>query len=386
MRNILRESNVALSNEIERLLDALREAKITIPEELRRYHDDITILCELCWQQITRNVEYLDLELDDPDFLQDILSNTQAATQKLRRLDYQASPILRARNTDRLCLKILRWLHATHPKTENVSVAFYDLEFSIWTYGKPPIYFIPPAAQHSLLYLPLSFHEYGHLLDEFYQPKRDNLIHELQAEIQEILRPAVQRNDGYTQKEESDQSVIVETWYKWAQEIFCDDVGFVMGGPSFVYALSMYSRLLARSEYYIKQEKLAYRQHPVTWIRIQLIADLAYRMGYDAVAETLQGTWDTIAREMNIVEDYSGFYDPAFLPAIQQTIDNMLIVTRPRQFQEWEISTTETELTFTSPIALVNTAWRKFLENPEDYRESKWEENAIKTVLESESF
>lgn len=176
--------------------------------------------------------------------------------------------------------------------------------------------------------------------------------------------------------------MIVDTWYEWAQEFFCDAVGFVMGGPAFAYAFSMYFRVLGCNEYRVPREELAHRSHPVTWIRIQLLAARARRMGYNDVATDLEEKWKQVAEALGIIEVYNGFYAPRFLHVIPQKLDDMLTETAPREFQESEISTQELESTFTSPVALLNRAWQKFQDNPDGYRE--WEENAIARFLDAD--
>ena len=110
----------------------------------------------------------------------------------------------------------------------------------------------------------------------------NDLVRELQAEIKRLLLSDVIKNDRYAEKQEINQAIIVETWRTWAEEFFCDTVGFVMSGTSFTSAFSMYLRMLGRSQYHV--EKLAHRSHPVPWIRIQLLANRARQMGYNAVA------------------------------------------------------------------------------------------------------
>lgn len=81
---------------------------------------------------------------------------------------------------------------------------------------------------------------------------------------------------------------IVETWSAWTQEFFCDAVGFFMAGPAFAYAFSMYFRTLGWKEYYVPEEELAGRSHPVTWMRIHLLADRARQIGYEDIANDLK--------------------------------------------------------------------------------------------------
>ena len=158
--------------------------------------------------------------------------------------------------------------------------------------------------------MPLFFHEFGHLLHKCYQPEIDALIDELQVEIGHRLFPPVERDDAYTQTQESSRNVIVATWYEWAKEFFCDAVGFTMGGASFAYAFSMYLRILGRSEYHVSEEGLARSSHPVTWIRIHLLANRARQMGYDVVATDLEEKWNEVATALGVIEDYYGFLRP----------------------------------------------------------------------------
>ena len=159
-------------------------------------------------------------------------------------------------------------------------------------------------------------------------------------------------------------------------------MGFAIGGPAFANAFSMHLRLLGRGEYHMPPEDLARRQHPVTWLRVRLLAHHARQMGHHTDADALEHAWDTIAEAMDIVEDYYGFYAPEFLPAVQQTLDDMLTETSPRRFTDQEVALAARLSPTTSPVHLVNHAWHQFWGAPESYR--AWEENVIRTYLASE--
>ena len=154
-----------------------------------------------------------------------------------------------------------------------------------------------------------------------------------------------------------------------------------MGGPSFAYTFSMYFRVLGWNEYHVPRSELAHRSHPVTWIRIHLLVDRARQMDYNVVATDLEEKWSQVAAALGVREDYYGFYDPTFLSMIQGKLDDMLTETSPREFQESEVSNQE-ESTFTSPVVLLNKAWQKFQDDPENYRE--WEEDAIARFLDAD--
>ena len=378
MQKLLQQNNVILLHEIRKLQRSLIQASNNVPVELKGYTDWVTKVCENFSRGVLQNLEFL--ESGRQDLLEDILSETQKVSQSFYVFNKcHTSPILRARSSDRLSLKLLLWMHATHPKTKGIPVAVCDGEFSIWLNGAS-IYFTPTTSQHGLLNLPLFFHEFGHLLYRCHQREMDDLVKELQEEIKSLLLPDGVKNDRYAEKWETNRTIIVETWFSWAKEFFCDAVGFVMGGASFISAFSMYLRMLGRSQYHMK--KLAHESHPVPWIRIQLLADRARQMGYKAVATHLEDEWNQVASALGIVENYYGFYHPTFLPRVQQKLNDMLIETQPREFQELEVAEQESELNFTSPAALFNSAWQKFRNDPDNYQD--WEEKAISYFLDSD--
>jgi hypothetical protein len=171
---------------------------------------------------------------------------------------------------------------------------------------------------------------------------------------------------------------IVETWYGWIQELFCDSVGFRIGGTSFIHAFSMYSQMLGNEEFHVPQEQLAYRDHPVTWLRIHVLSDQMRQANLHREANTLEETWKTIAEMLNIQEDYLGYYDDAFLPFVRQTINDMLVETNSRRFTNDDISIEKPISPESSPVHLLNHAWAVFLREPTQYR--TWQMQIINTL------
>lgn len=377
MRDILRQSNLDLLREIERLREILQGVTGSIPEELNIYYSWAVTTCNDFRLQVMRNLYDLDLQQDA--ILPDLLSTTQQIVQTFHLFNQRlVSPILRVRPSDRLCLKLLRWMHSVHPQTQHIPAALSDGEFASWPAPPlPTIYYMPSSAQHGLLYLPLFFHEFGHLLYACYKPEMDDLVRDLQGTITELLEPDMRRDDLHAQVEAEKWTIIVETWYEWTQELFCDAVGLVIGGPAFVYAFSMYFSMLGRDEYHIPSEHLADQTHPVTWLRVRLLADRARQIGYNTDAGELENIWSMIAAAMEVIEDYYGFYAPEFLPAIQQIIDNMLTEVAPYRFNEQETSGSESLAS--SPVQLLNQAWREFLKDAEGYL--SWERSMITAFL-----
>jgi hypothetical protein len=384
LRDILRLNNTDLLREITLLRRHLEEAATSIPPELQPFQDWIISFCDKLQATALQNLQNLNLGIDS--ILGNILSDTQVLTRGVRLFNQRlVGPVLRARESDRLCLKVLRWIHSTHPLTQHIPMALSDGDFASWPQlNWPTIYFMPPSAQHRLLYLPLFFHEFGHLLYACHEPEMDELVKALQKVIAQFLEPSAQRDDRHAQSEAKRRSVIVETWYEWAHELFCDAVGFQMAGPAFGYSFSMYFRVLMRDQYHLPPEELEHREHPVTWLRTRLLADRARRMGFEADAKALEGAWGKIAATMGVVEDYYGFYTDEFLPSIQQTIDDMIVEAAPRAFEDHEVSTAEIlrldpASTSSSPVQLLNQAWRKFLDDEGGY--TAWEKKAIEGFL-----
>ena len=381
MQNLLRQNNEDLLRDIEQIRAALREAEPSLLPELRAFYEWLVVRCEGLQQEILQNLD--DLGLGQDRILPDVLSNTQVITRYLHLFNrFLISPVIRARPSDQLCLRLLQWLHAAHPYTQHIPAAFSDGSFASWPDPRfPTIYFMPPSAQRRLLYLPLFFHEFGHLLYACHKLELDDLVRGLQQTISECLEPSAQRDDAHAQRDQARRSVIVETWFEWTHEIFCDAVGLVIGGPAFAHAFSMYFRLLGRDEYHLRPEYLAGREHPVTWLRIRLIADRARRMRCREIAPSLENVWQTIANQMSIREDYYGFYVPEFLPAIQQTIDDMLEEASPRRFEGHEVDTSAQDIRLMSPVQLVNQAWHHFYTDASNY--SDWENETIRLWLDA---
>lgn len=380
MRDLLRQSNLDLLREIDRLKSALSSASV-LPE-LSAYYEWICQACTRFREQGRRNLEDLDLNKDE--ILPDILSETQRLAGWFRLCNERfAGPFLRSLPSDRLCLRIIAWLHAGHPETRDVPAGLDDGEFGIWPEPRLPIvYFMPPSRQRGLLYLPLLLHEFGHLLYACHKPEMDDRVHEFQGEIADLLEPVSQRDDLQAQESAKQRKAIVERWYEWIQELFCDAVGFTIGGPCFLHAFSMYSRMGGRSAFHLPQEELELSSHPVTWLRICLLAERVRKAGWSAESDSFEAQWNSIAAVMGIAEDYYGFYVTDFSPPIRQALRDMLIETSPYRHTDGDVSSSEWDPRSSSPVHLLNRAWSIYLNDPDGY--DGWEKQAISTFLASD--
>jgi hypothetical protein len=380
MRTILRESNLDLLGEVERLIATLTATPVV--SELTTYHDHVVRACADMREQVRRNLR--DLELSQDDILPEILSETQRLARDLRLYNQRlAGPALRGLESDRLSLRVIGWLHAVHKETTCVPAAVSTEEFGIWPAPPyPVVYFMPASAQQGLLYQPLFFHEFGHLLYACHEPEMNSLVQDLQVQIAELLEPLARRNDVHAQAEARQRAIIVLTWYKWTQELFCDAVGLTIGGPAFIHAFNRYLRISSRTEYHCPPDELGLRLHPVTWLRAHLLARRAHELGCEAAADAVEQQWATIAATLGVVEDYYGFYEEEFLPAIWQTLGDMLVEAEPHRFtrrdageEEWTPDST--------PVHLLNRAWRQLKNNPDEYQ--SWERRFVATFCDNRS-
>ena len=146
MFHILRQNNADLLREIIRIKEILLAIREMLTDELTSYYSWVVEKCDELQHKVIQNLEELDLQ--QQDILPEILSKTQTVTCDFHLFNQRwISPVLRTQPSDRLCLKILRWLHASSPSTEHIPVAFSDEEFSVWPM-EPSIYFMPSSSQY----------------------------------------------------------------------------------------------------------------------------------------------------------------------------------------------------------------------------------------------
>ena len=378
MNSNLISRNEHLLRDVRRISSAIHAA--SVPDELLPYTKGISDLCSLLETQINQNLQ--DLSLGRANILEDILSNTQWVNYRLRLVSSQmATPILRSQPSDRLSLKIISWLHHEHVRSRKYPAAVASGDCSMLPLiGLCPIYFFPAAEQETLLYQPLYFHEFGHLLYRCHKQEIDDLVFDLQREVGTFLTPHSHRGDNYSDRQRTQREAIVRTWYGWAQELFCDAIGLHIGGPSFLRASSSYLSNLSRGDFYLPMEKLRDSSHPVTWLRIKLLLTQARTRGLHAEAEEIEEEWESVAGIIGVTEDYHGFYDETLNPAIYQMLEDAIIEVAPREYLNSEIEESIAVPTaLESPVTLLNRAWAAFSSDDIEYQ--AWESEAIETWL-----
>jgi hypothetical protein len=385
LRALLAQRNTTLLRDWLALEAALLAA--SIPPLLDPYRSKLIGYCRYYRVDVETNLALLKLGNDA--ILEDLLSKTQVATNFLRIISSRlASPVLRSSPGDALCLKILTWIHQSHPQTAAIPAAFASGDVAVWPLMRVvPVYFFPSLEQGGLLFQPLHYHESGHGLYVLHKPEMDDLIKELQETIAEILTPLSQRNDRHAGEIAKKRQSVVNRWFEWAQEVFCDAVGLTLGGPAYLYAFSAYCNSLSKSDLYMASEDLERSKHPVTWLRIRLLVKRAEEMGLEESAVSVEQEWKTLASVMQITEEYHGYFEDSMEGDIHRIIGDMLAVASPRSFLPEEVgeeSTPEQEVDAdVTPSRLLNRAWQVHLQEPHIYAD--WEQQAIEAYMGSNS-
>lgn len=377
MERILGRRNQALLRDIRTMRGALVDA--SIPPELAAYRTRLVEFCRELEQIVAGNLA--KLRLGRLEILEDVLSDTQRATRRVGMLStLRATPVLRAARSDRPCLALLGWLHAQHPETSGYPPAFSDGACGIMPFQLvAPLYYFPVLEQRGLRHLALLLHEFVHFLYRCHQPELDDLVGELQNRVDAVLLPASRRNDRYAAGEAARRQGIVNTWYRWSQELFCDAVGFVLGGPCFLHAFADYISTLDPGDFVQDPAALASSAHPITALRVRFLTERAASTGYVAAARAIQDDWRAIARALDVREDYHGYYDDALTAPVAAIVDDMLTEAGPRAHTAAEAAGGGWNAGVDSPIRLLNWAWQVAEADPEGYPD--WEVRQIEAFL-----
>ena len=378
MASHLRTRNEHLLRDVQRLSSAIQASDV--PDELLPYRKVISDFCMQLEKQINRNLQ--DLSLGPTNILEDILSNTRWVNYALTVISSQlATPILRARLSDRLSLKVISWLHNEHSSTATYPAAVANNDVSMRPLvGICPIYFFPAVEQETLLYQPLYFHEFGHLLYRCHKPELDVLVSDLQKDIRTILTPQSYRSDSYSSRQRDQREAIVGTWYNWAQELFCDAVGLFIGGPAFLHAFSMYTGNHSKSDFELPMGRLENSSHPVPWLRIQFLLSQARSMGLTVEPDEIEEEWESVAGILGVTEDYQGFYDESFNFAINRFLEDAVVEVSPRKYLDSEVKDSVVVPTAQdNPVTLLNRSWAAFAAGDIDYQ--AWEKEAVEIWL-----
>jgi hypothetical protein len=319
-----------------------------------------------------------------PELIPELLSRTQQLRREFGIIrDRLLAPLTRASEQDRASLRILNWLHQTNPATESIPFALSDGGFASWPW--PPhaaLYFAPGANSTGLRFSPLLFHEFGHVLYAARTSDFDPVVGELQQSIDRILTPRSVRNDARAAAEAGNRANIVETWYEWAQEFFCDAVGLLIGGPAYLFAFSNYLQLLGAGDFPSSDGKDSRNTHPPTRLRIQVLLAQVTKFNLNGdlskASILVEQQWEAIAQAVQFDNDYFGLYVPEMDGPLNAAIDQLISLSGIRHFATSDVEPPK-GVNFANPIQLVNAAWVAFRRDPERY--PAWEQDAIGSFL-----
>lgn len=376
MNAILTNSNKDLLREIETTKNLV--SSNSVPVELNPYKQWLIGFLAGMEADVKHNL-YL-LSLNDADIITEVFNNTTEVTRYVRLINSRFfPPLYRHNSNDVIALKVLDWLHKQHQQTKDKAFIITDGNFGVFPEKQLPLtYFLPTSSQHSLLYFPLFFHEIGHFFYEYHREEMDALVSELQLKIEELLRLPYYQNDEKFRSEMEKAMLIIETWYEWIQEFFCDAVGLTIGGASYLNSFSYYLKLGGRNSFFIPEKELAKRSHPVSWLRIKFLAQRARILGLDNEANILEREWKTISELLNIKEEYFGYYTDQYEAIVNETLECMLTEAAPIKFSDFDLSPNEIDLSKLNYIHLLNIAWKKFKEDQDSYY--TWEKSILENL------
>lgn len=365
MQTELSQSNADLAHQISTLQRLLGET--SIPGELSGYRSEVESVCERLRRQVKRNLK--DLSYNHAETFENVLRQTQRVMNELEILNVlYVGPLLRSRPEDRLALRVLRWLHDEHPQTAQRAFALSDGQFAIYPHRDlPSLYYLPCSRQRTLLYLPLLFHEFGHLLYALHRPEMDELVKEFQELVANVLAPMTVRRGPLAEQQDDFRERVVLVYYEWCQEFFCDAVGLGIGGPCFLHAFTNYFRLQGTGEFYVPRTRQIDRAHPVGWLRVRLLLDRAGRQGLREDAERDGSAWSQTAELMHVTEDYEGTWSEELFRPLQKTLDDMLEEVAPRELTSEDITPPDDTTEALNPVGLLNLAWGRFTADPDAY-------------------
>jgi hypothetical protein len=349
MEAALSQTNSDLLHQVSTLRESLCAANV--PPILERYRDSVVIICAALEARLEKNVAVLKHGVQS--VYTDVLYNTEDCFRYFDLVNTQlAAPVIRYHDRDLLALSVLDWLHSVHAATREKPFGLSSGSFAIYPLlAWPAIYFLPVSSQLAVRYLPLLYHEFGHLLYVLSKPEMDDLLAEFQHTIRKAFSPRSIRDSQPSNDIVRQQ--ILSAWREyWAQEIYCDAVGLTIGGASFLHAFSHFFRFRSGEEYFRRQEDQLRRRHPVTWLRVQLLLHRAERYGLGEAAASVRKEWRATAELFGVTADFQGTWVDSLTEPVAQLLDDMLEETSPVDFRDVDSA---------APHGMIDEAWSRFV-------------------------
>lgn len=378
MIDLLKVELCQLEVDINSLKDRIRAANT--PAEGYHYQQRLIASCEQLLQSIQPYHQLLGILHLRPDALPNVMGKIREFKTNARLLSFlYAPPVLRATSDDRLSLKITNWLHSCHASTQHSLATVDSGNWSVYPYPRLDliVYKIPVLEQNRLLHMPLLFHEFGHVLYPYHKRELNDLIRDFQKSVVELLSSGRKRNDRYNEKKKLEHQAIAHTWFKWMNELYCDAVGFEIGGASYLLAFASYLRNFAETDFRLSKNDLLLSSHPITWLRVQVLASRAKTKGFDELAASILSRWKTIADVLEVTEDYYGYYHEYLSGELEELLGYMVVEANPNRYSTFLDDGDFT--TYENPVKLFDIAWKNYLESPLEY--PRWEAEAIQQFL-----
>lgn len=378
MQKQLEDNCYLIQHELELSKKIVNEQVVC--EELTPLKEWLLAFLKEMEEETHQNLYHIELNL--PETFPQIFKRLQGITRNLRYCDGHLVPsICRYKKSDNVSLKVLGWLHNQHPDLVGKPFGISDNSFSIVpSENIPTIYYLPSSSQHILLHLPLFFHEMGHDFYMYHRPEMLDLVKELQKKLLKFFALAFQGNNNRSKaKAREAKTIVVDTWIYWIEELYCDAVGIRIGGAGYIHAFSFYLRMVGRAAFFQTKKDLANSSHPVPWLRVKFLVHWAKEYGLVEEAKTLEEDWNGLAKMQGIrKENYFGYYRQEYYEHIKKCLDDMLVISEPIFFQDYNQDIEEFDLMQHNYIQLTNLAWRKFYENLKGYEQ--WEQEVIKLI------
>lgn len=374
MRDRLRIANEDLRRRAVNLQRVVAGSRV--PGVLAAYCHQVSLFTAALEVDAGRNLKLLNAP--GVDLLPEVFDRTAGLARNIGYADKRlVPPLSRVGSPDEFPLHVLRWLHAGTKATEGLAFATMPDEFMVLpSPAMPAVYYLPLTQRGSLLSLPLLIHEFGHVLYECHRQEMDDLVKDFQEEVLRHLTPQSVGDPLLAASGTAFRQQAVTRWQTWAQELFCDAVGLAVGGPAFLRAFSRHFHALSRDEYALGRDALLRRKHPLTWLRVRRLADLARSGSAVPFADVMEREWAETARLLGLEEEHHGVWDDSLGPALALLIERMLEEASPPRFDQ---ARTTAPAFPADPVRLFNRAWEVFETRSGSYE--AWERSAIRRFL-----
>lgn len=344
----LAQTNRDLLHQVKSMRSTLQE--VDVPRVLEPYRASLDSLCDDISSRVERNFDILDKGIEALQL--DVLHATSTCSRLLEVVNNRlAAALVRVHPRDYLALSVVGWLHEAHDSTRGKAFAVSSGQFAVYPHESwPVVYYVPTSSQNALRYLPLLFHEFGHVLYALRKLEMDDLVEEFQIPLKRMLSPRAIR-DGQPTNDPTRRQVLTAWHDYWTQEVFCDAVGLTIGGPGFLQAFSHYFRFRASEDYFQYQDDQLQRRHPVTALRVELLLERAERLGLGALAADVRRDWRNAAKLFGVTTDYQGVWDPLLSQQLHDIVDDMIVETKPFDYRAADDD---------CPQPMINADWQSF--------------------------